>query len=310
VGTTNKNIVIVSILFSIILFTSGCFQGGGPTGNVGLTESQKETLYVCSSGDKVSNPDLCPKVKETTPVNEPAPVEKKVVVPTCPYECCPKGDSYQIKGCTGGTICVNNQCIQENCPFECCAGIDYKIKECNYNEDCLNKKCVKKSCPFECCDEDTYQGRYCSAGYHCVNNTCEEIPEVKLSVQIDECVHGFNLMQGWGEVTDVYVSINNYGNLEAQNLQINATATDEERDTGKTQGTVSSFPTQYKLKTKLVLDTKKETQTQVTVTISGSNFQTITTSTADCHYNLKYLVDTAREYTPIESAVEIAGVLI
>lgn len=278
-----------------------------PTGTTGLTVFEEsldivqpvgpETCpYECCVGNEAYFDKLCSGNKDC--------VNNQCVTRPCPYECCDSGN-YDFKGCTEGKTCITNTCVATDCPYECCDGTTYKFKSCAYNKECINNSCVKKACPYECCDGSIYQPKGCSQRYECVNNSCEEIKVVDLQILIDECAHSYDILALAGEVTDVYITINNFGNDGARNLNITATASDEGRDLGKSRLNTNLFPKNYELKTKLTLDTQSGQKTSVTVRGNCSNCDLIIeVSTDDCHQDIKYLGGRVAEYLPIDLALD------
>lgn len=190
--------------------------------------------------------------------------------------------------------------IKQNCPHECCEEGLYNKKECNYNQDCINNKCIKKPCPDECCDDAVYQTKSCSAGYVCLNNKCEEIKLPKLSVSIDACRTSVDITHGLGEVTDVYVSVTNYGTKDALNVQLTSTANDIESHY-KESGTIGSLGPGISYKAKLTVDTKYGVQTTVSTAASCPECSpsSTTTTSADCFFDFEKIMDKIAEYLPM-----------
>lgn len=222
----------------------------------------------------------------------------------CPYECC-VDENYKPKQCSYDEDCIDNLCVKKDCPYECCI-YEYEVKECTYNEDCINNRCVKKDCPYECCDGTIYQAKSCSSGYECVNNKCEEIKMPKLMLKIDACDTGLNIMEGRGEVTDVYATVTNYGTKEAIGVQIISTANDIQREYIKSSGTIASLPVDYSQKFKVTVDTRSNVTTVVSVTVSCDECspKSVTETHSDCHVDWEFWEQKAQEY------IELGGKII
>ena len=200
----------------------------------------------------------------------------------------------------GDSICDSDQPeIKQDCPHDCCEGTVYKPKSCNQNEDCINNECVKKPCPYECCSGEVYQQKSCSVGYECVNDKCEEIKEAKLSVSIDGCLTSFNVMQGLGEVTDVFVTIKNYGTKEALNTYISSTANDVDSDYVKSKGTIGAIGSEDSQKRKLTIDTKSGVQTTVSVTATCEGCPSVTSTSSECFTDYAQIADMIAQYLPL-----------
>lgn len=243
-------------------------------------------------------------IKETT-IRPTTP--KTTIKEPCPYECC-DGERYQVKGCSGGTICVNNQCVKPDCPYECCDGIYYKIKECEYNKECVNHKCIKKACPYECCDGTIYQRKSCSSGYNCVNNRCEEIKKPKLSVTIEGCKVRPDIDPRIREITDVYITVTNYGTKDALNIQVSATSTDVQNPNfDRSRGRIGILPAGHSEKVKLTVDTKEWPPSSIgkggtiSVSVSCSECDPIPDSTSSqCYITFSDIVDELKKYKDIK----------
>lgn len=280
-----KNIIFL-LLF--LIFISGC-------------TTQNQQLFQCTSGDWVSNPSLCPN--SATQENKTNIETQKEI---CPYNCC-DSEKYDLKGCPGGFYCQNNTCVQNSCPFDCCDGITYQLKNCPSTMECVANQCLKKSCPFDCCDDGgEYIAKNCSINYQCANNKCLEIPIPKLTLTIDECVTSQNFTKGLGEVTDLYVTLSNFGTKEALNVSINGTANDVESVMAESYGTIVAIPPGLSAKLKVVVDTDSSTQTTAKVNVSCASCtpSELSIETPNCHYNPEKILDTASTY------VAIAGKLV
>ncbi len=293
-----------TILLALTIFLTllGCVQN-----------QQGELIYVCESGDKVSNPSLCPKSQQIMQSNntlqqETPNLQNKEI---CPYECC-DSERYDYKGCQAGKTCINNTCVATDCPYECCDGTTNQLKNCPSNMECIANQCIKKICPFECCDESIYQLKNCTTGYTCTNNICVQIPEAKLSATIDGCQHGIDIFHGQGEVSNVYVTIENFGTKEAQNLKVLLTASDQSNQSNTPQIQVSAFPSVSKLKTKIKLDTQtgEGNQTIITMSVTSNDTQTITQTYASCEYDIPSQINQIESYVPLETLTNIAQAIV
>jgi len=284
-----KRAILIMGLLILAVALSGCTQQ--------TPSATGQQMYVCPSGDVVSNPQLCPKTEGAE--NSQQSTQTPTILP-CPYDCC-DSDRYDFKGCPTGKECINNTCVQQACPFECCDGSTYLKRDCAYNQECVNNQCLTAQCPYECCTGETYIRKDCSQSYQCLNNACSEIPIPKIAITIDECVTSQNVMQMLGEVTDIYITIENYGTKEAVNLQINSTANDVEQVIGNSQGTITALPAKSQKLVKLTVDTDSTTPTTVTVTATCAECepQTINISESDCHYDIQKILDTAIQYAPV-----------
>ena len=91
----------------------------------------------------------------------------------------------------------------------------------------------------------------------------------KLDVQITSCDSSTNILQGLGEVTDVYVSVRNFGSADAHNVVLVAHASDEDQAFKNTANfdvlKIGQIGT-----VKLTLDTQRNLSTLVTLEVTSS----------------------------------------
>ncbi|MDD4083186.1 MAG: transglutaminase-like domain-containing protein, partial [Sphaerochaetaceae bacterium] len=90
----------------------------------------------------------------------------------------------------------------------------------------------------------------------------------KLNAQITNCQSNLNILQGLGEVTDVYVSITNSGAYDLHNIKVTAHASDEDQPY-KNTANYTTLQVGQTASTKLTLDTQQNVPTLVTVTITS-----------------------------------------
>ncbi|MCX6802486.1 MAG: hypothetical protein NT067_05255 [Candidatus Diapherotrites archaeon] len=218
----------------------------------------------------------------------------------CPYDCC-NNAKYELKGCTAGKECVDFACTEKACPYECCDGYTFLRRDCAFNQECRNNQCVTAHCPYECCTGETYLRKDCSEGWQCLNNKCSEIPKPKISVLVDACLTSQNIMQGLGEVTDIYLTIENYGTKEAADLNLSATANDIETIMAASHGTMTALPAKSQKKVKLTIDTDSATPTTASVTAACPECDplTVTATEENCHYDIGKMLETASKYLPV-----------
>ncbi|MDP2974225.1 MAG: hypothetical protein Q8N60_04185 [Candidatus Diapherotrites archaeon] len=169
--------------------------------------------------------------------------------------------------------------------------------------ECVNKFCQKKPCPYGCCSDELYQRKDCPEGYQCMNNACEKIPKPAIGLTIDECETSMNVLQGLGEVTNVYITVENYGDKAATNVKISATANDVGQQISNASGTISAISIGATKKIKLTVDTENNIPTTATVTVTCPECETATQTEPDCHYNLKNIIETVQEYVSISDLV-------
>lgn len=277
---------LVLLLLLLVIGLSGC------------TQQQQPQMYVCSSGDVVSNSQLCPGVE--TQGNEGTQANQQHGTQPCPYDCC-DSEKYDYKGCQTGKQCTNNTCVQQSCPFECCDGSVHLKKDCAYNKECLNNQCVTAQCPYACCTGDVYMRKDCSEDYLCLNNSCSAIPIPKITLTVDACVTSQNITQMLGEVTDIYITVENYGTKEAVNLELSSTANDVEQNIANAHGIITALPAKAQKSVKLTVDTDSAILTAVTVTASCQECepQTVSISEPNCQYNFEAIAKKAIEYAPV-----------
>lgn len=93
------------------------------------------------------------------------------------------------------------------------------------------------------------------------------MPELK--AEITQCNPSINVLQGLGEVTDVFVSVGNAGNADATNVYVEAHANDEDQPFKNSQ-TLGVLKPGMVADAKLTLDTQKGVTSLVTVVVTSS----------------------------------------
>jgi len=104
-----------------------------------------------------------------------------------------------------------------------------------------------------------------------------------------------------GEVTDIYLTVENYGTKEAINLQLSSTANDVEQNIANAHGIIVALPAKTQKLIKLTVDTDSSTPTTVTVTASCQECepQTISIGEPNCHYDFEAIAEKAMDYAPV-----------
>ena len=93
----------------------------------------------------------------------------------------------------------------------------------------------------------------------------------KLNVLFQTCDTGVDIFSGLGEVTNAYITIQNIGNQDAENVRITLAASDEEKPHRDRQYVVPHLPPQYEISVKLSVDTQSGKDTVLTVHVSAEN---------------------------------------
>ncbi|GEM_PF-2052082 len=93
----------------------------------------------------------------------------------------------------------------------------------------------------------------------------------KLNVLFQTCDTGIDIFSGLGEVTNAYITVQNIGNQDAENVRITLAASDEEKPHRDRQYIVPHLPPQYEISVKLTVDTQSRQDTVLTVHVSAEN---------------------------------------
>jgi hypothetical protein len=91
----------------------------------------------------------------------------------------------------------------------------------------------------------------------------------KVNVLIRSCATGIDVMKGLGEVTNVYVVIQNVGGGDASNLTITLSASDEDQMHPDKSYQLQHLPAGYEIVVKLTVDTQNNVETEIEVYVVG-----------------------------------------
>lgn len=96
------------------------------------------------------------------------------------------------------------------------------------------------------------------------------------------CNTGIDLAHGLGEVTNVYAVIQNVGDVEANQVQIVASANDEGREHPDKTKLVSKLPPGYEITLKFTVDSTFRQDTSVTLDLSSAEGARAMVDRSDC----------------------------
>lgn len=102
--------------------------------------------------------------------------------------------------------------------------------------------------------------------------TPTDLPRPKINLFIRTCDTGIDLSHGMGEVTNAYITIQNLGRLESENLQVVLSASDEEREHPDKSYIVQHLPPGHEIALKLTVDTKNNIDTTIQVSVVDAFF--------------------------------------
>jgi len=94
------------------------------------------------------------------------------------------------------------------------------------------------------------------------------IPLPKINILFQACNSGLDILNGFGEVTNAYMTIQNIGENEAKNVAIALVANDEDRLHPDNKYLVKYLPVGYEISLKLSVDTKNKIDTKLTVIVN------------------------------------------
>lgn len=106
------------------------------------------------------------------------------------------------------------------------------------------------------------------------------VPEFNLIIL--GCNTGIDLAHGLGEVTNVYAVIQNVGDVEANQVQIVASANDEGREHPDKTKLVSKLPPGYEITLKFTVDSTFRQDTSVTLDLSSAEGARAMVDRSDC----------------------------
>lgn len=93
----------------------------------------------------------------------------------------------------------------------------------------------------------------------------------KLNLLFQTCDTGFDLFGGLGEITNAYITLQNIGNTDAENVKLLLSANDEEKPHQDKQYTVPFLPPQNEITLKLSVDTQSSQITVLTIQVTADN---------------------------------------
>ena len=205
---------------------------------------------------------------------------------------------YETTYCTYG--CSQGACKSQSCPTSCDDNKPCTFDSCNEKTNFACKHDALDGAQSGCSGSAGNCRRYvCSRGNCitenevpcCGNSICEEgetfstCPtdcKPKLNVIIEGCTKGFDISNGMGEVTNVYVKIQNIGEADIKSIYAIASATDEGRSHPAKSLTSGEIPYGYERVIRLTVDTTSGKPTGITVKVAQEG-QTTTQSTNSCY---------------------------
>jgi len=128
--------------------------------------------------------------------------------------------------------------------------------------------------------------------------TFTPVPHPKLIILFQTCDTGFDILNAAGEITNSYITVQNVGTADAEDVKILLHASDEDKKHPNQSYSVPFIPNGYEISLKLVADTKSNVTTTLTVSVSAQNAETISTTKSDC-----------TNYIPDRERIEALGVL-
>jgi len=105
---------------------------------------------------------------------------------------------------------------------------------------------------------------------------------IKFNVLILGCNTGVDVAHGMGEVTNIYVQIQNVGTAEANDVQVIASATDEDRPHPDKLHAVPHLPPGNEITFKFTVDTQFRKDTTITIDLSSDEGAQASSSRTDC----------------------------
>lgn len=202
----------------------------------------------------------------------------------CDYGCeqgaC-KSPSCYGKDCNDGNPCTVDYCSESTgsaCKHDVvsgaqngCSGSAGKCKR----YVCLTGNCITEN-EVPCCGN-----LICEQGE--TFSTCPSDCKPKLNVIIEGCDKGFDLSNSMGEVTNVYVRIQNIGENDASGIYARASATDEGRPHPNKDLRLGDIPFNHERVIKLTVDTTSKKTTGITVDVTTEQGQKAEQSTKICN---------------------------
>ncbi|MGC8856767.1 MAG: hypothetical protein ACP5QU_08215, partial [Anaerolineae bacterium] len=107
-------------------------------------------------------------------------------------------------------------------------------------------------------------------------------PSQAIQVDILDCTTGFDLSHGMGEVTNAYVTIANFGNVDLPNTCALLRANDEGRPHPDKTRCVDNLPVGYQVTQKLTVDSTFRQNTAIQVDLSSNGVLLIRVDRPTC----------------------------
>ncbi|MFH1752007.1 MAG: transglutaminase family protein [archaeon] len=181
------------------------------------TQESNSNLYLCTSGDRVSNPELCPggATEVQNPINNPSNFVPEQTNPQTIVEAESCGDNT----CQTGENCMS-------CSQDCYCADNFVCQPTRSSSDL--KGCYQVSCGDGYCDSE-YENQVnccndceCPSGKSCQNNVCLELnPVINSNLKLDK-VHSVTYLKATNDGGEIEIS--NTGNDTANNISITFTS--------------------------------------------------------------------------------------
>ena len=103
-----------------------------------------------------------------------------------------------------------------------------------------------------------------------LTETPSQVPGPKINVLIMTCDTGIDIFNRLGEVTNAYVTVQNVGTGDANDVQIELSAIDEGKPHPDKRFVVQHLPFGYEISLKLTVDTTEKKATSLTVNVTSA----------------------------------------
>lgn len=113
-------------------------------------------------------------------------------------------------------------------------------------------------------------------------DTPSMVPVPKLNAFIMTCDTGIDIFNKLGEVTNAYVTVQNVGSVDANDVQVILSATDEGKPHPDKSFLVQHLPFGYEISLKLTVDTTERSLTSLTLNITSAEGVKVAASKSGC----------------------------